>query len=140
ADVNGDGLRDIITGAGAGGAPIVRVLSGQNGQELLSFMGFDSGFTGGVTVAAGDVDGDGKADIIVGAGAGGAPAVRVFNGASGSLLHTFTAFDGKFSGGVTVAAADVSGDNRADVIVGAGTGGGPIVQVLDGTSGAELNA
>src|SRR4051812_41674390 len=101
-DGNGDGFRDIITGAGAGGAPIVRVLSGQNGQELNSLMAYDAGFTGGVSVAAGDVDGDGKADIITGAGPGGVPVVEIFSGATGSPLRTINAFDGGFSGGLHV--------------------------------------
>jgi hypothetical protein len=144
ADVNGDGFDDIITGAGAGGGPHVRVISGQNGADLYSFFAFGVGFTGGVGVAAGDVDGDGKADIIAGAGPSGGPHVRVFSGATSGqlpeLIGSFFAYGPGFTGGVWVAAGDVNGDQRADVIAGAGATGGPHVRVLSGLDGSELHS
>src|SRR5207244_10207544 len=59
-DVNGDGVPDIITGAGPGGGPQVKVFSGVDGKLLDSFFAYAPTFTGGVFVAAGDVNGDGK--------------------------------------------------------------------------------
>ena len=90
-DVNGDGRDDVITGAGAGGGPHVRVFSGDDGAELAGFFAYDAAFGGGVRVAAGDFDGDGRADILTGPGAGGGPHVRAFDGdnagAGGQLLR-----------------------------------------------------
>jgi hypothetical protein len=131
-DVNGDGTDDIIVGAGPGGGPQVEVFDGQTGALIRSFFAFDPGFRGGVKVAAGDVNGDGFADIIVGAGPGGGPNVKVFSGKDGSLLSSFFAFDPGFTGGITVAAGDTNHDRLADVIVGAGPGGGPNVKVFSG--------
>jgi hypothetical protein len=105
---------------------------------LREFEAYTSAFRGGVYVAAGDVNGDGFADIVTGAGAGGGPHVRVFDGVNGSELFGFYAYPVGFPGGVRVAAGDVNGDGRADVITGAGPGGGPHVRVFDGVSGAEL--
>ena len=76
ADVNGDGLADIITGQGPGGEPQVRVWSGAGGTELFGFLAYNAAFAGGVDVAAADVNGDGLADIITGPGPGGGPRVR----------------------------------------------------------------
>src|SRR5207244_12209577 len=107
-------------------------------NRVLSFYAYSSGFTGGVFVAAGDVNGDVKADIITGAGAGGGPHVRVFSGATGGLLSEFFPYDGAFRGGVRVAAGDVDGDGHADVITGPGPGGGPEVTVFPGGTWATL--
>ena len=73
-DFNGDGLSDIVTGAGPGGGPHVRVFSGLDLGELAGFYGFDPAFGGGVSVAAGDIDGDGRVDLILGAGPGRRPS------------------------------------------------------------------
>lgn len=137
-DVNGDGTVDVIAGAGPGGSPHVRVFSGTDLSELASFFAFDPAFRGGVHVAAGDVNGDGRADIVTGAGSGGGPHVRVFSGQDLSELASFFAFDPAFRGGVTVAAGDVNGDGLSDIVSGAGPGGGPQVRVLSGRDLSEL--
>jgi hypothetical protein len=135
ADVNHDGFADIITGAGAGGGPNVKVFSGKDGSLLTSFFAYTTSFTGGVRVAGGDVNGDGFADIITGAGPGGGPHVKVFNGANpNKLLASYFAYAPSFTGGVFVAAGDTNGDGRADIVTGAGAGGGPHVQVFDGSN------
>src|SRR5205823_14829135 len=67
ADINNDGFPDMICAAGAGGGPDVKVISGKDSSVLLGFFAFGAGFTGGVVVAAGDVNGDGFADLICGA-------------------------------------------------------------------------
>jgi hypothetical protein len=56
-----------------------------------------------VRIAAADVNGDGHADIIAGAGPGGGPTVKIFSGADLSLITAFTAFEPGFTGGVYVA-------------------------------------
>lgn len=130
-DVNNDGFADYIAGAGPGGAPRVRVISGQNLAPLADFYAFEAGFSGGVYVAAGDVNGDGFSDIIVGAGPGAGPRVCVFSGNGFGVLSNFFAFAPTFAGGVTVAATDLNGDGRAEVVTGAGGGGGPQVNVYN---------
>ncbi|MFN0010384.1 MAG: FG-GAP repeat domain-containing protein [Phycisphaerales bacterium] len=140
-DVTGDGTPDVITVAGPGGNGHVKVFDGNTGAEVRSFFAFD-GFVGGVQVAAGDVNGDGTDDIITGAGGGGAAGghVKVFSGATGAEIRSFFAFPG-FVGGVTVAAGDVTGDGKADIITGAGPGApGGHVKVFDGVSGAQVRS
>jgi len=128
ADFNFDGVLDIVTGAGPGGGPQVRVFDGATGNPLPGILGSFFGltpasFSGGVFVAAGDVNGDGAPDVIVSADAGGGPQVNVFSGRDGSILLTFNALAPGFSGGVRVASADVNRDGFADIITAAGPGG-----------------
>jgi len=67
-----------------------------------SFFAYDQNFRGGVRVAAGDVNGDGRDDIITGAGNGSAP-VRAFDGPSLAALDSFFALDPKSGKGLFVA-------------------------------------
>jgi uncharacterized repeat protein (TIGR01451 family) len=141
-DVDGDGLDEIVTGAGPGGGPhvIVFSLAGGAPTTLASFFAYDPAFAGGVYVACGDVNSDGRADVVTGAGPGGGPHVRVFSVLPGGGLvaeiASFFAYDPAFRGGVRVAAGDVNGDGRADVVTGAGPGGGPHVRAFSLSGGA----
>jgi FtsP/CotA-like multicopper oxidase with cupredoxin domain len=130
ADVNNDGISDVIVGAGAGGGPRVIVYDGSTNftTQLFDFFAFSTEFSGGVDVAAGDFNADGFADIVVGAGPGGGPQVSIFDGQTGNVLTQFFAYDQSFRGGVTVAVGDVDGSSFNSVITGAGAGGGSHVK------------
>src|SRR5262245_9681860 len=102
----GPGAADIITGAGAGGGPHVKVFDGFTGALLSSFFAYDPRFAGGVSVAGTDNFSGGSGivpgSVITGAGPGGGPHVRVFNGLTGALTNEFFAYDTAFRGGVNV--------------------------------------
>ena len=116
----------IVTGAGAGGGPHVKVFKITGGvPELFSeWMAYGS-FPGGVRVAIGSAQVPGTLNVVTGAGPGGGPHVRVFN-IDGNPLHQFFAYAANFSGGVFVGIA-----GEARLVVGAGAGGGPHVKVLE---------
>jgi 6-phosphogluconolactonase (cycloisomerase 2 family) len=140
ADLNGDGVPDIITGAGPGGGPQVNVFDGTTFQPLDSFFAYNPSFGGGVNVAAGDLGGTGQNDIITGAGSGGGPQVNVFDGSTLALIRSFFAYSPAFAGGVSVAAGDVNGDGADDIVTAPGAGGGPQVNVFDGPTGNLLSS
>jgi photosystem II stability/assembly factor-like uncharacterized protein len=137
---NNDSKPDIITAPGPGGGPDIRIFDGATGGLIGEFYAYAPNFTGGVYVAIGDVNHDGRADIITGADAGGGPDVRVFSGLDGSLIRDFYAYGANFTGGVRVASADIDRDGYADIITGAGPGGGPHVQVFSGRTGQVLRS
>lgn len=130
-DVNRDGVPDIVTAPGPGGGPHVRAFSGIDGRPLLDFFAFEPGFQGGVTVAAGDVTGDGRDEIVVGAGNGGGPRVRVFDTQSHQVKWDFFAYESSFRGGVFVGIGHFGGTVGRGIVTGAGVGGGPVVKVFD---------
>lgn len=135
-DVDGDGMADIITGPFSG-APHVKIFNGATHGEIGSFFAYSPSFTGGVFVASGDVNGDGFDDIITGAGPGGGPHVKVFDGVTQQELISFFAFDIAFQGGVRVASADYDGDRLDDIITAQGPGG-TRVRVYSAVDGALL--
>lgn len=138
-DINGDKIDDIIVAAGAGAPSDVRVLDGRTRNQLLAISPFAPTFLGGVEVAAGDVNGDSKDDIIV-AAESGPPHVMVFDSATGKVLHSFYAYDQKFTGGITVGAVDVDGDGKDDIITGPGAGAPPHIKVFRGTDGTLIRS
>jgi large repetitive protein len=140
-DLYGTGVSEIVTGPGNGGGPLVEVWSLASGTPTLvtSFMAFESSFRGGVTVATG-VGNDGRAEITMGAGPGGAPRVITYDAITLQPLSSFYAYESSFNGGVYVAAGDVLGTGTStQILVGPGIGGGPRLEVFDEFGNEEAN-
>jgi hypothetical protein len=97
---------------------------------VASFYAYAQSFTGGIDVAAADIDDDGKAEIITAPGPGGGPHIKIFK-LDGKLVKEFFAYDTNFTGGVFVSAADMENDGQSEIVTGAGPGGGPHVKVFD---------
>lgn len=122
-DLDGDGNPDLITGPGGGGGPRVRAFSLKDGQEMVNFLVFDSvAFRGGVRVAAGDLDSDGRDDIIVVPGPGGGPVVSAYSVNGLAKIAHFAVWPDQvdtFRGGLHVAFGRFGGTPA--IVVGAGT-------------------
>ncbi|QGJ69927.1 Hypothetical protein PBC10988_16160 [Planctomycetales bacterium 10988] len=133
-DVNDDGFDDIITSPDASGGPHIKVFSGQDGSVITEFYAYASNITVGVRVAAGDVDGDGTAEVITAPGPGGGPHVRVFSGTTGMQMSgaatNFYAYASNVTTGLFVASGDVNDDGLDDIITAPDAGGGPHVKVF----------
>ncbi len=154
-DVNGDGFDDIIVGSALGGGK-VRIFEPQFGKQLsgsnlaaggsvpnslitIESLPFGTKFKGGVRVAVGDVNGDGKDDLIVGQGTRGA-GVKVFSGDSTTVLHDFKIGKTSYKGGVSVAAGDLDGDGKADLIIGRNTGKPTLIETFSGLTYLALGS
>ncbi|OWK37626.1 FG-GAP-like repeat-containing protein [Fimbriiglobus ruber] len=140
ADLNGDGVADVIAGTGPGVPTQVQVLDGKTGAVLATIDPFESTFTGGVFVAAGDLNGDGVPDVVVTPDQGGGPVVAVYDGAAlaqGNVVQIARFFgiqDPNFRGGDRAAVGDLTGTGGGDLIVAAGFGGGPRIAGYVGSS------
>ncbi len=141
-DLTGDGVPDLILSPDVSGGPRIIVLRGGDFQSVASFFGIDDpNFRGGVRVAVGDLNRDGRSDLLVSAGFGGGPRVAGFDGTTVTsgiftkLFADFFVFESALRNGTYLAVGDVDGDGFGDLIAGAGPGGGPRVFTL---SGADL--
>ncbi len=135
ADLDGDGSKEIITGAGQGGGPHIRVFS-KDGKPLIGgFFAYDNNFRGGVSVAVMDLDGDGTQEIITAAGIGGGPHIRVFSKDGKPLIGGFFAYDNNFRGGVSLAVGDVNGSGQKEIITAPGPGGSSEIKIFNKEGG-----
>ena len=124
--------------------PIVKVFNPNSRTAVKQILAFEPTFRGGVNVAAGDVNTASATDeIVVGAGYGGGPVVRVFN-ADGTAYSSFFAYESSFRNGVNVAVGDLiaptvlgGGLPGAEIATGPGEGGAPLLKVFTGTGALQ---
>ena len=130
-----DMTQDIVAGPATQGLkPEVVVYDGVTVTELTRFNPFPEYPKSGVSLAIGDVDNDGKGEIIVGKVGPGQSLVRIFHSDGTFYREVKGTLPGTFPNGVTVASADFNGDNFDDLAIGAGKGRLPYVVGLDGYS------
>jgi len=95
-----------------------------------SFFAYAPTFLGGVSVAAGDINNDGLADVITGAGPGGGPHVQVFSGNDHHSIASFFAYEPTMSLGILVTAGDFTGDGKPEIATTPMLGGAPIARAF----------
>ncbi|MBI5794678.1 S8 family serine peptidase [Candidatus Uhrbacteria bacterium] len=128
-DVNGDGVEEIVTGAGPSGGPQVRIFD-LEGHVLGQFFAFDEGDRNGIFVSAGDVNGDGVDEILVTSDSGGTGQVRIFN-RFGHLKGAYFPF-GRTDAPVRVTTGNVDEDAESEILSALWSKGDGRVFVHDG--------
>ncbi|MFH0804791.1 MAG: FG-GAP repeat protein, partial [Patescibacteria group bacterium] len=127
-DGGGDGREELIVAPGPGRAADVRIFR-RNSSLITSFLAYPRPFSGGVSVAAADVNGDGSDEIVTAPQGGGGPNVRVF-GFRGTgyapIYPGFMAYDTRFRGGVSVTRCDIEGDGTDEIVTGTLSGGNQV--------------
>lgn len=129
-DVDGDGIDEIITSAGSGGGPHIKVFKA-DGTLFSEFLAYNLAFHGGVNLATVDVDSDGKAEIITAPASLGGPHIRIFK-PTGIVVSEYFAYDKTFTKGLDVSASTY-GNNQVAIVTAPNSGGGPHIKVFDKT-------
>jgi hypothetical protein len=144
-DVDSDGLDEIVLGLGTGGGGWIAVLDDSAyGYALLKWI--QVGWSeynvsnGEVFPAVGDIDGDGRAEIVAGLGTGSQGWIEIFGNASTGYQHlawrqvawpAYNAADGT----THLAVGDLDGDGKAEIVLGLGSGGGGWIEVIQSSAG-----
>jgi hypothetical protein len=140
-DLSGLGQDDIVVGvAGPGPSHVTAFRFGQEAGKVTNtavtnFYAYP-GYLGGITVAAGDMTGDGKADISTGTMGGVTPHVVIFELNSAppasppTAWRSFYAFDPQYFGVVNLATGDFNGDLVDELITSSGPGAASTILVF----------
>ncbi len=118
ADLNGDGVADVVTGTGS-------EISIFAGGTFARISRFDTGLAAPIGVAVA------RGTIYASSGFGTSAEIRGFTAAGNEIDSEDLLFEESFAGGARIAASDLTGDGTENLIVGAGPGGGPRVRVLE---------
>ena len=134
-NVDNDAAVEIVVAPESGMKPIVKIFD-LAGNLKRQFLAYNETFTGGINLAVGDVDKDGKNEIITAPHKGLMPKIKIFDG-TGKVKKDILAYGATFMGGVNISLADVDNNGQLDIITGAGPGGSAHVQAF-AYSGAKL--
>lgn len=129
-DTDGDGLQEIIAAPARHGGPNVRSYNMNGSFAGFGHFVFPKDYRGGVSLAAGDVDGDGIDEVVVGQ-ADEQARVKVYE-SDGRIISSFLAFPGNYKKGIRLAVGDVNGDGKKEIIVGTGYDSRTHIRVFDG--------
>ncbi|MDO7875197.1 T9SS type A sorting domain-containing protein [Hymenobacter sp. ASUV-10] len=139
-DVNGDGRPDIVTANAAGGNVSVLLSLAPQSATFAPPTSYGSGGTQPTTVALGDVNGDGRPDIVTGDFVTGRVGVLLNQAGLPGTFGAVATFDGGVSRLTGVALGDVNGDGRPDIVTGSFGGGGIGVLLSTAPQAAQFSA
>ena len=131
-DMTGDGRAELIVSATYTSGSLVCAYAGDSlapgsiPVPVFTSFTLSAGYTDGLSLAVGDVNGDGWADLVLGTPPSATPQVNVYSGyglvqyGSRTLIASFTPAAASSMTGVRVAVRDIDGDGIVDILTSSG--------------------
>lgn len=114
-NVKSDWPEEIITAAGSGGGPHLRIFN-QQGQLISQFFAYPANFSGGVNIVTIKYNSESEEKIITAPQSNYPPLIKIFD-YHGNLLKEFLVFENNYQQGVNLASGDINGDGIEEIIV-----------------------
>jgi hypothetical protein len=133
-----DTAADVFVAPRRGHRAPVKVLDGRTGATLHSFFPFGRRFSGGIALAAADLNGNGRSEIIAGRATGRRSQIKVLDPANGQVLHTIQAFDRVFHRGLSLSVGDTNSIRLPNIIATSRGRHATLLEVFDGRTGAQV--
>ena len=137
----GNVLEDaFVTGSGI--AAEIRIVNAATGATIVGPTPVLGGFKGGAFITSGNLTVNGNDDVVVSEDSGGQPLVQVYQVTNNQLqlVTSFLAFGSTMNSGVRLAMGDITNNGIDDLVVAAGPGSAPDVEIYNGTALAKGQA
>lgn len=130
-DVDGDAIDEIIISQRAGGTPQVLIFEKNGKLKKPILYPYPADAQTGINIACGDINQDGKDEIITVPAEGGEALVKVYKfNKNKKIIKEFKAFSNDQCG-ATVAAGDIDHDDKDEIIVGSGPKCSPKIRIFE---------
>lgn len=129
-DLTGDSKDEIIVAPKSVWQPEVRVFT-KRGKLISKFLAYRNTLKSGIDIAVGDINNDGKKEIITAPGANTDPVIKVFDYKGKKVTPDILAFPKNFNRGISVATGDINSDSKDEIIVTTNSGQAPYIEIFD---------
>lgn len=129
-DFNGDGQTEIAVTPQGGAESVVRIYQ-LNGKLITKFLAFESKFTGGVSLASGDINGDGIDELVIAPTNNRQSEIKIMN-KNFKLRTSWLAYTASYLGGVNLSVADLNQDGKAEIITAPASNSSAQIKIFNG--------
>lgn len=125
-DMNGNGMAETILVTG----PKIEIYR-DDGVLYMKAYPYTANYTGTIRIAVGDLDNNGYAEVFVAPGPGHTLPIKVYARHGTQIKQDWYPFGAGYSGGYSLAVGALSGPFRSNLVIGAGVGSRPYVNIFD---------
>lgn len=129
-DLDKNGFKEVFVAPSDGYPAPIKVYARHGSQIKRDWYPFGEGYAGGYSIAVGELNDPFRNHLVIGGGVGSKPFVNVYDWKYTKQRDWF-AYEESFTGGVFVAAGDIDGDDKDEIITGPGAGKGPLIKTFE---------